>query len=55
MTLESILESIENSKDIARIKMSESRSQVEKEYYVGMIGGLSIAKQHLEKEFGHNG
>ncbi len=53
MTLQkfqNVLEEIENSKEIARIRMEEERNQIEKEYWIGVIGGLQIAKQHLEKE-----
>ncbi len=44
-----MLEQIEDSKEIARIKMHKAQTQSEKEYYCGNIGGLQIAKQHLER------
>lgn len=47
----SIFESIENSKQTARIQMDRAILRTEKEYWCGIIGGLQIARQHLEKEF----
>ena len=47
---QNVLDEIENSKHIARIRMNEVKNKVEKEYWIGVIGGLQIAKQHLEKE-----
>ncbi len=44
-----LLDAIENSKDQARWKMNEAKDESEKEYYCGNIGGLQIAKQHLER------
>jgi hypothetical protein len=45
----SIFDAIEDSKNRARIKMHDAKTQTEKSYYIGQIGGLQIAKQHLEK------
>jgi len=50
LTIENILESIEDSKSIARIKMDKAKTKTEKSYFVGMVGGLQLAKQILEKE-----
>ena len=44
----SIFESIEHSKHLARIRMEEVQTQTEKSYWIGVIGGLQIAKQLLE-------
>ncbi len=44
-----ILEQIEDSKNLARIKMDRAENKEERDYYCGNIGGLQLAKQHLEK------
>ncbi len=45
-----VLDKIENSKHYARIQMENSSDRVEREYWIGMVGGLQVAKQHIEKE-----
>ncbi|MBC8501910.1 MAG: hypothetical protein H8D35_02145 [Nitrosopumilus sp.] len=50
VNLDNVFNSIEDSKQISRINMDKAKTKVEKEYWIGVIGGLQICKQHLEQE-----
>ncbi len=47
---QNVLDKIENSKHHARIKLEDTPNRVERENWIGMVGGLQVAKQHIEKE-----
>ncbi len=47
---QNVLDKIENSKDEVRVKMHNAENQGEKNYYCGVIGGLQLSKQIIEKE-----
>lgn len=49
---QNILDRIEISKDEIRVKMDNAESWGEKNYYSGVIGGMQLSKQIIEKEMG---
>lgn len=50
MNLQNILESIQDQKVNAIINMQNAKTPGEKDYFCGIIRGLQLSKQLLEKE-----